>query len=93
MPSNVEKFLFDYKHSRFIECDRALAKEASKRMGSAYVATKKNLMNAKISLAYITSVLEDSKTNYWLAAGSLLGNIIFYLDFDLIIRALSNRMV
>ena len=89
MPSNVEKFLFDYKHSRFIECDRTLAKEASKIMGSAYVATKKNLINAKVSLVYITSVLEDSKTNYWLAAGSLLGNLIcFFLDFDQMFRAL-----
>jgi hypothetical protein len=47
MPSNVEKFLFDYKHSRFIECDRTLAKEASKIMGSAYVATKKILSMQK----------------------------------------------
>lgn len=73
VPFDLGKFLFDYKHSRFIECNRVYAKESIQKMNGIYVADDKKIKSAQYGLSYVKSVLEGFKRNYWLAAGTLLG--------------------
>ena len=72
-PVELSQFLFDYKHSKFIECNRDYAKESVGIMGLNNKAEAMQNVKAKHGLVYIKSVLESHKKNYWLAAGTLLG--------------------
>ncbi len=73
VPSKLDQFLFDYKHSKFIECNKIYAQEALNRMGPSYKIDEENNLKVKNGLKYIKSVLEGYKKTYWLAAGTLLG--------------------
>ena len=73
-PIKLDQFLFDYKHSKFIECNKKYAEESLNQMGSSYKINKENNIKIKDGLKYIKSVLEGYKKTYWLAAGTLLGN-------------------
>ena len=72
VPSNIDKFLFDYGHSKFVECNKKLAKENLKLLGSEYKQdNKKNQMIAPV-IEHITRTLESLGKHYWLAGGALL---------------------
>jgi hypothetical protein len=76
IPIDLKKFLFDYNHSKFVECDRNLANYNSNLLGSKYKQDlKKNAMVLPV-MAYIATTLEGFEKNYWLAGGTLLGKII-----------------
>ncbi len=77
VPLDIDQFLFDYKHSKFIECNKIYAQEALHRMGPSYKIDEENNLKVKNGLKYVKSVLEGYKKTYWLAAGSLLGNKFF----------------
>ena len=69
IPFEIEQFLYDYKHSRFLECNRKLADSVDEKYKQN--ATR-NLIILR-DLKEIKSVLEGYYKNYWLAAGTLLG--------------------
>ena len=81
MPANINKFLFDYKNSKFIECNRPLAEYNSnffkiENSTEKYVQKKdKNEIIIK-HLNYTISKLEMMSKRYWLAGGTLLGELI-----------------
>ena len=70
VPTNVEKFLFDYKHSAFVECNEELAK---KNQNLKYIQNKRKNKQIQTELKYISDSLEALQKEYWLAAGTLLG--------------------
>lgn len=91
MPLNVKKFLFDYSHSTFLECNEELARQ------NLNVNYKQNTtLNYQISqgLNYISNTLDSYYKNYWLAGATLLGwqrdcgIIPFTTDADLAIKAI-----
>ncbi len=72
IPDDVSAFLYDYKHSKFIECNKKLAE--FNRIAAGYrPITKKTENDFLFGLKYIKNVLEGFNKNYWLAAGTLLG--------------------
>ena len=74
IPSNIEQFLFDYKHSKFIECNKKLLKD------SLANEKQENSYKSKLGLLYAKAVLESYRKNYWLAAGTLLGKLnLFFI--------------
>ena len=73
-PLNLKKFLFDYKYSKFIECNRTLAELTLKQMGESY---KQNYTrNKKImdGIRYLSQSIELLNKPYFLFGGTLLGN-------------------
>ena len=80
VPSDIKQFLFDYKHSKFIECNKEYAKESVKKMGNNYTAGELQILKAQNGLVYVKSILEGFKKNYWLAAGTLLGNFTWIFE-------------
>ena len=85
IPSDLEIFIFDYGHSKFIECNRELARKVSQK----YVNyTQNQILNEKIRpcMSYIASKLEFLKKRYWLAGGTLLGWLVCFLSFCFIIN-------
>ena len=72
IPENIERFLFDYGHSKFVECNNALAKTNS-RVNKTYVqnVTKNELLIPCMSNLALT--LESMYKHYWLSSGTLLG--------------------
>ena len=78
---NVKRLLFDYKNSRFIECDRSLANRNLVVNGSSYKQDLKKNGMISSKLEYVTSELENMHRHYWLAGGTLLG---WYRDCGII---------
>ena len=70
IPSNVEQFLYDYKNSKFLECNFEMADEINK---SKYHQIKSKNILVSSKLTEIKSFMESRRLNYVLAAGTLLG--------------------
>lgn len=76
IPADLDKFFFDYGHSRFIECNKQLARYNLKSIGSKYRQNeKKNKMIAPV-IQHITQTLESMGKHYWLAGGQNLAALI-----------------
>jgi hypothetical protein len=73
IPLDIRKFLFDYSHSKFIECNRDQAKKSAEYMKQKSFENNNLTQPAKFGIIYVKSVLEKFEKNYWLAAGTLLG--------------------
>jgi hypothetical protein len=73
VPSNIKFFLFEYDHSKFLECNKALSKNISIDKGYK-IDVKRDAIIAK-GLVYLASYLESIYKHYWLASGTLLGGI------------------
>ena len=79
-PTDLNKFLYDYKHSQFIECNKKYASESKRYkndQGESYESGDIQNLKARHGLNYVKSVLEGFRKNYWLAAGTLLGKLSF----------------
>ena len=74
LPLDIEKFLFDYKYSKFIECRKQNISVPQNKK-----ETVVQVSQIKAGLIYVKSVLEEFKKPYWLAAGTYLGE--FYKQF------------
>jgi len=70
IPINMKKFLFDYDHSVFLECNK---KALSKNEKQGYKLSSVRHESVKLGLGYITDSLEMMFIRYWLSDGSLLG--------------------
>ncbi len=81
IPANLDKFLFEYDHSTFLECNRQLAKSNFEKYGKNY--TQNESRNKMISpvMQHISRKLESLGKHYWLAGGTLLG---WYRDCGII---------
>jgi hypothetical protein len=70
IPSPIKQFLFDYKHSEFLECNSELSK-----INSGIMKEKmKKLNKVAIKLNYLTKSLEKMYKSYSLSDGTTLGN-------------------
>lgn len=72
IPKNLKHFLYQYKYSKFIECNKELATK------NAYLFpnyTQNMTKNAKflIGMKYLKEKFEEMYLPYWLMAGTLLG--------------------
>jgi hypothetical protein len=77
-PLNINKFLYDYKYSKFHECNRTLADAGIKLLGIKY--RQNSTRNEKImdGIKYITQAIEQLNKPYFITSGTLLGiNFIF----------------
>ena len=74
-PFNIKKFLFDYKYSKFYECNRTLAAELVDRFGVNY--TQSSTRNEKImdGIKHFSETMELLFKPYFLFGGTLLGNV------------------
>lgn len=81
LPSDIDKFLFEYDHSIFLECNRDLVKKNIQKLGSKHQQDiKKNKIVAPV-IEHISKSLESFRKHYWLAGGTLLG---WYRDCGII---------
>ena len=81
LTKNIQKLLFDYKSSRFLECNQNLAHRQLIVDNTTYEQNdKKNTAIATI-LGYVTGRLVSVYKHYWLAGGTLLG---WYRDCGII---------
>ena len=72
-PSNIKKFLFDYKYSKFHECNRTLADATFKRLGKTYHQNSSRNEKVMAGIKYMTNTFEQLKKPCFLIAGTLLG--------------------
>ena len=69
IPSPIKQFLFDYKHSLFIECNSELSKINSESMKKNI----KKLARVAMKLNYLTNSIESMYKSYSLSGGTVLG--------------------
>lgn len=74
VPSDINKFLFDYNNSKFLECNRTAVEANFKASKYKYFQNETINQRVKHTLKYLTNVLESSNKHYWLTGGTLLGN-------------------
>ena len=70
IPSPIQQFLFDYKHSEFLECNIELSKTNYENMKENW--NKLNRIAKKLN--YFTKSLEKMYKSYTLSDGTTLGN-------------------
>ena len=73
VPENIKRYLYDYDHSKFIECDQELAKNISSLYDG--VLKQNDTMNKKLMpcMVKLVQTLEGMYKNYWLTSGTILG--------------------
>ena len=79
IPYSLDTFLYDYKYSKFIECNKQYANESIYQMGKNYTSDDQKNKQIRHGLKYVKSVLEGYKKTYWLAAGTLLGKMLIFM--------------
>ena len=72
MPKDIKRFLFEYDHSEFLECDKSLANTIKSNF---YKQNDKRNENISKDLKLLTKFLESLYIHYWLSGGTLLGSI------------------
>ena len=77
IPADIKKYLFEYDHSAYLECDLNLADRIKKEQKQD---VKKN-EEIELSIDFITKKLESFNAHYWLGGGTLLG---WYRDCGII---------
>ena len=77
IPADIKKYLFEYDHSAFLECDLNLAGRIKKEQKQD---VKKN-EEIEQSIDFITKKMESFNVHYWLGGGTLLG---WYRDCGII---------
>ncbi len=89
LPKNLKTFLYHYKYSKFIECNRTIADSniglnVSQKNGKIIEYKQNTKKNDDImqGLTYLAKVFERLDKPYWISDGTLLGNYFnwkFYL--------------
>ena len=70
VPMDIERFHYDYEHSKFLECNRELARQVL--VGTYKQNNEKNKRLSKPA-SHIQDILQSFNKHYWLAGGTLLG--------------------
>ena len=78
IPADIKKYLFEYDHSAFLECNVDLA---YKILSFTYKQNKQKNEEIEKSINFITKKLESYNVHYWLGGGTLLG---WYRDCGII---------
>ncbi|RMZ95989.1 fukutin isoform X2 [Brachionus plicatilis] len=74
IPKNIDKFLFDYKHSEFVECSLTKPfKNYSNDRGSKYQFDRNKEISISQKLVYVKSVLESFLKDYSISGFILNG--------------------
>ena len=73
IPENLKRFFYDYKHSKFIECNYEMAKKNLILSNGTYRQNRKLNLQKKPCFVNIVRELEGMYVPYWLSSGSLLG--------------------
>ena len=73
IPSPIKNFFFDYKQSKFIECNKKLSKLNNSKLDR----NREKFSKVLSSLKYLTRNLERMEIRYSLLAGTVLGNFKF----------------
>ena len=73
VPDNINRFLFDYKHSKMRVCDKSLADWNYNISNGTYKQNEEKNEKMLSGLSYIVSVLESMLKPYWIGSGTLLG--------------------
>jgi phosphorylcholine metabolism protein LicD len=81
VPSNLDKFLFEYEHSAFLECNQKMAKSNLEKYGKSYAQNESRNKMISPVMQHISRKLESLGKHYWLAGGTLLG---WYRDCGII---------
>ena len=77
MPADLEKFLCDYKYSKFVECTKYIENKMQAKMlskNSKLGTTNIKIHSIKQGFMYMKFIFENLKKPYWIAAGTLLGS-------------------
>jgi hypothetical protein len=92
VPSNINKYLYEYSHSTFLECNSTMAQINLENYPNQSFQDQTLNNKIKPGLMSIKAILESSYKKYWIASGSLLGKLACQkLRFNLILIIL--RMV
>ena len=78
------ELLFDYNHSRFLECNTQLAKKNLEKIGKKYIQNEKKNKMISVVTGHLSETLEKFEKHYWLAGGTLLGKFLFKILFNTI---------
>jgi hypothetical protein len=78
VPADVDRFVFEYEHSEFVECDHDLAR---KHTSSTYQQDMVKNYQALSLMTYVTDYLVSLGKHYRLSSGTLLG---WYRDCGMI---------
>ena len=70
---NLKRFLYDYEHSKFIECNKTSAERNLNIYGQNYRQTSEHLSRIMPGLQFLSQSLEKFYKNYTLISGTLLG--------------------
>ena len=74
IPSNIKKFLFDYEHSKFIECNRSMAKINRNLNKTNYGSKhKKREKEIPVCLEHMLNYLDKNYKRFWMVSGTMLG--------------------
>ena len=91
MPSNFERFFYDYDHSQFIECNSEMVKQNLEYTNGTYRQNIFKNEKVKPCFAYLINQLESMYKRYWFSSGSLLGkylsNLIYLILYQNKIKA------
>jgi hypothetical protein len=79
IPENLDRFFYDYDHSKFLECNSELAQQNYQLSNGNYA--QNTFRNERMMPCFVHAIqqLESMYKNYWLSSGSLLGKN--YLKF------------
>jgi hypothetical protein len=81
LPKSLKMFLYHYKYSRFIECNRTIAGSNIGLNVSVYGKIHKYKQDPKRNdeiikgLSYVSKVFEKLDKPYWISSGTLLGDL------------------
>jgi hypothetical protein len=75
-PSNIKKFLFDYKYSKFHDCNRTLADFTLKKMGESYKQNYSRNVKIMRGIRHLSKTIEFLNKPYFLFGGTLLGILL-----------------
>ena len=97
---NIDKFLFDYRHSKFIECDSKLAYNITNQEAGKFKQKLEVNERIKPCMNDLAEIIEGMYKRYWLTSGTLLGwyrhcGIIPYttdMDFSMAIKEYDDRL-
>ena len=82
------KFIFDYKRSKFLECNKTLFETNLKRIGDSHKPNVERDSKIIQTVLNIKSYFDDIMINYWISDGSMLG--VFLI---LIVKFIKNKVL
>ncbi len=86
IPDNIDRFVYDYEHSKFIECNSKLANENYELSNGAYSQNTEKVKKLMPCLIYLADELENMYKHYWMSSGTLLGLELTFNYYKLIKR-------